>query len=156
MMLAWTIVWSTMIYLFAVGVTYHAVLKYLDNSELIPWIVFTALVWPLTIPVALGMYVARAPGRWEVAAKEKARKMMEAVAAAEARTKEMERECEIVDPLVALEPKPEPARTLVGRLARDGYPSMEDLRGPVPDLPSSSPYSRGGMPRHGAGLTRRL
>lgn len=109
------VVWSIVCYLWFVGAAYVWADRYLDDRNLVPWTAFVALFWPISAPIALGMYTVRAPARWEKASREEARKMMEAAEAAKRRTAELEKDCEIGDPA------PEPQRAL--RSERRGYVS---------------------------------
>lgn len=119
-MIALFVVWNVTLYMFMVGMVYSWVLKYLGASNTYDHGLQSALVasvWPFSLPVAFGMYVARTPARWEKAAKEKARLAVEAVEAARRRTLEIERDCEVKD--AAGDPVVPPSR-------RD-YPPLDEI-----------------------------
>lgn len=116
-MTALIMVTSIAAYLIVAGIVYSLVATYLDEPALIAWSGFCAVIWPIAIPWALGMYVVRTPARWRLKARMKAKVIMAAVEAAEQRTRELEAsELGIKDSL------PEAPK-----------PNLEDLR---------SPYSR--------------
>lgn len=63
------------VYLAVAGMTYSLVADYIDNDELIPWSGFVGLIWPISVPMCLGMYLARAPQRRRQAELERARRV---------------------------------------------------------------------------------